>query len=64
MGLGSAIILSGQKVVIVAAQQLPELLELSQLEVVTIKMGHPVIINLDTTVQSKAGGLILSVAMT
>ena len=42
LGLGcSAILPPGQQVAAVAAQQLPKLSELSQLEVLTILLGHP-----------------------
>ena len=42
LDLGCSAILSGQKIATVAAYQLPELSELSQREVFTNEMGHPV----------------------
>ena len=41
-GFGSSFILPGQQLATVAAYQLPELSELSQQEVFTNEMGHPV----------------------
>ena len=46
LDLGCLAILSGQWIATVATHQLPELLELSQQEVLTNQMGHPVRVSL------------------
>ena len=44
LDLGCSVILPGQLLAKVAANELPELSELSQQEVLTNQMGHPVVV--------------------